>query len=1009
MPASTVISNLDPESGGKSTASAFDGASNFIKVYVRVRPVSEVELVQLDPVVVQAQSDCQLEIQPPKQDSEPKRFTFDLVFLSLDPTARNYCSQEQVMEEVGEDVALSAVDGYNSCVFAYGQTGSGKTYTMLGGKLSLEDANRGLLSRVIESIFRHQSEIEENSVNPDQFRSTVSFFEIYNEQIRDLLGKQDDVRVEVRHNPRIGAFVPGLHENEVRSMQEVNELLVQGVQARAMGSTLMNKTSSRSHCILLFETTRTCMRNGKSVKLRSKVNLVDLAGSERSKRTRATAERMREGAMINQSLSTLAIVVTRLASVTNKKNKKQVDHIPFRNSKLTFLLQDSLHGNSITKMIANIAPVASSYSETLSTLNFARSVKSVRTVVMKNEEEGATIITELEQECDRLRKLIADGAVSPDQRQELEDLETIKEKYGTDLEGRLAIAKKASERRKQILNEGGLTTGTMGQFLGLEETPQLLNVCYDQKMNGCLVYFLPKDEAVNVGTAVDCKILLPGVGMQPCMATIINQMNSSVALRHVNGRVLVNGREVRGKVRLNHNDRLIFGFCYCFRLNIPWEATQVKKQTSCKSLESREFFQEAMGEVLPKTYLDKIGSQAFMESMRMALGGARTEAFMQLFREVCLEVEEANVLMLALRTDSLITFSPELLAPLYTAENPQEPECVIRVKRVLSGKARLRHFVEKHFMISRIHSEPQDRGANDTVMLLALEEFRETLRDLQDMEETRRCGNQQLDNSEYDVGNMRDQLTRVHTMTAREELIDDGPATQYCSLKVVEHLQKEHALAEKRIQSLEEQADEMRAALENANISRQNPSKSSSYRPPQFGSSSSSEVGNGNKSVQQRLLEQVGEAFDQGLQRGAEQSRFVLQYIEKLKACEAQHLQCCHDLQKGVRREAHRLRDHAVRRKNEALQKQNLDRDVVVLRQELQEAHVNLEEQRADTEMALEMAEFYLRTGHQGHMEASEIECAKELMERHQKLVPGSKSGTIVGAKNGTAQGPTRR
>ncbi|CAE7271139.1 kif1, partial [Symbiodinium necroappetens] len=285
---------------------------------------------------------------------------------------------------------------------------------------------------------------------------------IYNEKIRDLLrsGQEQQLRLEVRANPKYGNFVYGLKEVPVMDWQNLKQWLDFGVKARAVANTSMNATSSRSHCIFSMEVVHKMRSGGARTQLRSKLNLVDLAGSERQKKTQATGTRLKEGAMINQSLSNLALVISRLAEFANlsekNKEKKAMEYAPFRSSKLTFLLEDSLRGNSKTVMIAALSPAEFNYEETLSTLLFAQSVKAVKTNAKKNENLEDNLIQDLEAECERLRQLVNMDAGNS-QLQELAALEEMQRKYGRDFEEQLKLAEDLQKQRETLLADAGLT------------------------------------------------------------------------------------------------------------------------------------------------------------------------------------------------------------------------------------------------------------------------------------------------------------------------------------------------------------------------------------------------------------------------------------------------------------------------------------------------------------------------------------------------------------------------
>ncbi|KAI5074408.1 hypothetical protein GOP47_0010892 [Adiantum capillus-veneris] len=383
-----------------------------VQVVIRLRPLSSSELV------TQGQSRCV------RQDNAhaitwtghpESRFTFDLV-------ACETITQEKIFKVAGLPMVDNCLLGYNSCMFAYGQTGSGKTFTMLGdleGAQHRPSINRGMTSRVFEYLFARILE-EEGKRTSEQlkFLCKCSFLEIYNEQILDLL-EPSTANLQLREDARRGVYVENLAEIEVKSVQDVITLLLQGAANRKVAATNMNRESSRSHsvftCAIESRWTSQSIKNSRFGRL----HLVDLAGSERQKSSGAEGERLKEAANINKSLSTLGLVIMSLVDIANGKQR----HVPYRDSKLTFLLHDSLGGNSKTTIIANISPSKCCALETLSTLKFAQRAKFIRNNAIVNENSLGDVmalrlkIQRLEDENNRLRLKIVgtcseDGTIS---------------------------------------------------------------------------------------------------------------------------------------------------------------------------------------------------------------------------------------------------------------------------------------------------------------------------------------------------------------------------------------------------------------------------------------------------------------------------------------------------------------------------------------------------------------------------------------------------------------------
>ncbi|TXG52642.1 hypothetical protein EZV62_021811 [Acer yangbiense] len=283
--------------------------------------------------------------------STKKFFKFDRVYTPKD-------DQGEVFADA-TPMVISVLDGYNVCIFAYGQTGSGKTFTMEG-----TEKNRGVNYRTLEQLFRTAEERKETYT----YNIFVSVLEVYNEQIRDLLATSPtSKKLEIRQASEGVHHVPGITEAKVENIKGVWDVLQAGSNARAVGSNNVNEHSSRSHCMLCIMVKAKNLINGECTK--SKLWLVDLAGSERLAKTEAQGERLKEAQNINRSLSALGDVISSLATKSS--------HIPYRNSKLTHLLQDSLGGDSKTLMFLQISPSEQDVSETLSSLNFATRVRGV--------------------------------------------------------------------------------------------------------------------------------------------------------------------------------------------------------------------------------------------------------------------------------------------------------------------------------------------------------------------------------------------------------------------------------------------------------------------------------------------------------------------------------------------------------------------------------------------------------------------------------------------------------
>jgi hypothetical protein len=324
---------------------------------------------------------------------EEKSFTFDNSFWSHDPEDEHYATQEDVYDSLGEEFLDHNFEGYHTCIFAYGQTGAGKSYTMMG-----TPDQPGLIPRTCEDLFERIAAAQEETPNIS-YNVRVSYFEVYNEHVRDLLvpvvPHQPPYYLKIRESPTEGPYVKDLTEVPVRSLHEILRYMRIGDNNRTTASTKMNDTSSRSHAVftIMLKQIHHDLDTDETTERSSRIRLVDLAGSERAKSTEATGQRLREGSNINKSLTTLGRVIAALADPKQQRprpgsSRKDASSsvVPYRDSILTWLLRDSLGGNSKTAMIACIAP--SDYEETLSTLRYADQAKRIRTRAVVNQVDS---------------------------------------------------------------------------------------------------------------------------------------------------------------------------------------------------------------------------------------------------------------------------------------------------------------------------------------------------------------------------------------------------------------------------------------------------------------------------------------------------------------------------------------------------------------------------------------------------------------------------------------------
>jgi len=380
---------------------------------------------------------------------EEKTFTFDNSFWSHDNKQQEYATQEDIYNSLGEEFLDHNFEGYHTCIFAYGQTGSGKSYTMMG-----TPDQPGLIPRTCEDLFERIEQAHDETPNIS-YNVRVSYFEVYNEHVRDLLvpvvPNQPPYYLKIRESPTEGPYVKDLTEVPVRNINEILRYMKMGDASRTTASTKMNDTSSRSHAVftIMLKQIHHDMETDETTERSSRIRLVDLAGSERAKSTEATGVRLREGSNINKSLTTLGRVIAALADPKQHRGGKRRDVVPYRDSILTWLLKDSLGGNSKTAMIACIAP--SDYDETLSTLRYADQAKRIRTRAVVNQDHITTAerdaqIAAMAEEIRTLQLAVSD---SRRREKDVKDQEERLEEY----QNRVAVMQRMMEE-KTLVAEG---------------------------------------------------------------------------------------------------------------------------------------------------------------------------------------------------------------------------------------------------------------------------------------------------------------------------------------------------------------------------------------------------------------------------------------------------------------------------------------------------------------------------------------------------------------------------
>ncbi|KFR07218.1 StAR-related lipid transfer protein 9, partial [Nipponia nippon] len=535
-------------------------------------------------------------------------FSFDYCYWSVDPEDPKYASQEMVFQDLGTSVLSGAFRGYNICLFAYGQTGSGKTYTMMGTPASI-----GLTPRICEGLFSRKDDYSDQTAS---CRVKVSFLEIYNERVRDLLKQSDRKKpytLRVREHPETGPYVQGLTQHLVTDYKQVVELLEEGIAKRITAATHIHNASSRSHAIFTIHYTQAILENNLPSEIASKINLVDLAGSERADPSYCK-DRITEGANINKSLVTLGIVISTLAqnsqmfsscqsinTITSEGESSHVDspstgsisgtrrpaYIPYRDSILTWLLKDSLGGNSKTIMIATISPASSSYNETMSTLRYASNAKNIINKPRVNEDANVKLIRELREEIDRLKTMLMSF-----------ELRNSSPSWSDDRDGNLTELVLQNEMkieqltkdwtskwtdRKAIMEEYSVDINKDKAGVTIDSSlPHLMAMDDDILSTGVVLYHL-REGTTKIGRSdsdQDQDIVLQGrwIERDHCM---IDNNCGIVTLRPVQGaHCTVNGCEVTGSCRLSQGALVVLGKSHKFRFNHPAEAAILRQRRS---------------------------------------------------------------------------------------------------------------------------------------------------------------------------------------------------------------------------------------------------------------------------------------------------------------------------------------------------------------------------------------------------------------------------------------------
>ncbi|XP_013816722.1 kinesin-like protein KIF14 [Apteryx mantelli] len=582
----------------------FKAENSKVTVAVRVRPFSNREKTEnAFPVV--SMSGSETSVQNP-DTNQVYSFSYDFSFWSSDKCHPNFANQAVIYKTLALPLLERAFEGYNTCLFAYGQTGSGKSYTMMGF-----DEDQGIIPRFCEDLFTRIAQMDKQQI---LYHLEMSYFEVYNEKIHDLLvfkaeSGQKKHPLRVREHPVLGPYVEDLTVNVVSSYSDIQSWLELGNKQRATAATGMNDKSSRSHSVFTFVMTQTkvefvdeeqCDR-----RITSRINLIDLAGSERCSATQTVGERLKEGVSINKSLLTLGKVISALSEQSQNGKKT---FIPYRESILTWLLKESLGGNSRTAMIATVSPAASSIEETLSTLRYAKQACSIINIAKVNEDVNAKLIRELKAEIEKLKAAQKSAQNTDPEKyrryvQEITSLRVKLHQQERDMaEMQRAWKEKLEQAEKRKLEETKELQKAGVAFKMDNRLPNLVNLNEDPQLSEMLLYMIKEGETTVGKHTPNSRhdIQLSGVliAADHCVIKNIDGKVSINPLREA--KTYVNGKHILDPTVLHHGDRVILGGDHYFRFNHPVEVQKVRRP-SCGTTflyDSPKDFEFAKNELL---------------------------------------------------------------------------------------------------------------------------------------------------------------------------------------------------------------------------------------------------------------------------------------------------------------------------------------------------------------------------------------------------------------------------
>ena len=551
------------------------------QVTTRVRPFTPLEISKGTDLCIDMTS-TQTLIRT--TSNEIKKFNFDYNFWSHSGFKKtengeligennnsDYCCQKKVYEIIGKPILENFIRGYNCCLFSYGQTGSGKSYSMIGNK-----ENPGIVPLVFENVFfcLKNSDLD--------FELMISMVEIYNEKVHDLFCEKRTFRgLAIREKKNSGIYIEGLKKFNVNNYDEFKKIIEKGNTNRTIASTQMNLTSSRAHTIITLECKKTVINSGKKETIFSSINLVDLAGSEKMAKSQKKTERFKEGCSINKSLSVLGKIISILSK--KEQNKQKNLYIPFRDSKLTRILQNALGGNSKTFMICTLSPSMENYDESLSTLRYAERAKKIKCNAIINKSENSDNIMLLKKENISLRNQLLEfqRILKINKNSELEKknekfiFENFeKEKYENiikDLEEKIGGYDILIEEYNLNLQDFQSVEKENRNYKNVH----LINLNEDELLTEQYFFDLEKLSVFLVGKKFkgfnpNLQLYLPGINKKHARIFKENDFYFLEPFENTNSQfLLVNGKKVYKKIKLQNWDRIIFGISTIFLFKNP--------------------------------------------------------------------------------------------------------------------------------------------------------------------------------------------------------------------------------------------------------------------------------------------------------------------------------------------------------------------------------------------------------------------------------------------------------